>query len=342
MVKSSIGQAHALYETSVRSHEFILAVKHLMAAHGRPAQARAEAEHEGASERVLEIMKDASAGTTSGDTGSWGSELATYQQAVAAFTASLGNYSAFDRILNDGSFYRMPMRTRVSVTSTAATASIVDEGASKPVGMLTLDVAQLAARKAVGTVVVSNELVRLSNNAALDLLSRELRRAVGIVTDQAFISAIVDEPGVASSGATGDFVQDIAGALDNIEVGSDMQLYLLLPAATVKRLAMQRDSGGWLFPDLAVNGGAIQGVRVIVSNATDDGVLIDSRQVAADSDTIRIDTSDQCMLDLAGGDSPDFSLWQKNCVAVRAERYFGCALLRPGGAAVISGLNNTL
>ena len=43
------------------------------------------------------------------------------------------------------------------------------------------------------------------------------------------------------------------------------------------------------------------------------------------------------MIDMAGGDTPNFSLFQKDCRALRSERLFGFRVLRSSAVASISG-----
>ena len=45
---------------------------------------------------------------------------APFRESSAAFGASLAPFSCFDRILSDGGFMRMPLRTRISIPSDAA------------------------------------------------------------------------------------------------------------------------------------------------------------------------------------------------------------------------------
>ena len=48
--------------------------------------------------------------------------------------------------------------------------------------------------------------------------------------------------------------------------------------------------------------------------------------------------SQSANIDLSGGDNPSFSLFQKNCVAVRVERNITWKLGASGAAAYISGV----
>jgi len=62
-------------------------------------------------EKLLNQIVQKSAVSVGGiDTGTWGSALAPYQESSAGFVQSLTPFSAFDRILSDGGFTRVPLR----------------------------------------------------------------------------------------------------------------------------------------------------------------------------------------------------------------------------------------
>ena len=73
---------------------------------------------------------------------------------------------------------------------------------------------------------------------------------------------------------------------------------------------------------LGVNGGSVSGITVIVSDALADGtaLLVDASQLLTASTPLKLDASENAVIDMAGGNSPTFSLWQKNAVGLRAER----------------------
>jgi transglutaminase-like putative cysteine protease len=55
----------------------------------------------------------------------------------------------------------------------------------------------------------------------------------------------------------------------------------------------------------------------------------------ADDGRVTLDASNQATLDMSGGSSPDFNLWQRNCTAIRAERWITWVKRRTGAVAVI-------
>ena len=89
------------------------------------------------------------------------------------------------------------------------------------------------------------------------------------------------------------------------------------------------------------NGGTVSGVRVITTDVleTDEMLAFDARQIAADRGTVGISASENATIDVTGGDTPAFSLWQKNCRGLRAERMFGFTILRAAAVASLDGVS---
>src|SRR4051812_42964919 len=77
--------------------------------------------------RVASVLKSAvAAGTTSDN--AWAAPLADYQGIVSNFLGSLSNVGAFDRILADNGFLKVPLKTRLALVSGSAVADEVAEG----------------------------------------------------------------------------------------------------------------------------------------------------------------------------------------------------------------------
>jgi hypothetical protein len=72
-----------------------------------------------------------------------------------------------------------------------------------------------------------------------------------------------------------------------------------------------------------------------------DGTIIalvkPSEILLADDGSVTLDASREATLDLMGGGTPNFSLWQRNCIAIRAERYITWKPRRAAAVAYISG-----
>lgn len=341
-----LGAIHASMEAATRSGEFVAYAKHLLAAKGFPATALQYAQDSRATPGVLSVLKSAvqAGGTTA--TSDWGSELATFSN---GFVGSLAAFGAYDKILSDGAFVRVPVRTKIAVVTIAATVAPVAEAAPKPISKVVFSNPQLEGRKSSAIVVVSEELARSASASAFSLLGNELRRGIATATDTDFFRAIIennDVDTVASSGATLDAViADLSTALVLISIGANSRIYICAPPKVVRAWALLRGtSGAPAFPELGILGGTIAGASVVPSDALSDTVVIvDAAQVAADSGPVLLDASSQTSLQLdddpSSGEQSMTSLWQSNLRALRAERWWASELLRSSGAVVISGVS---
>jgi hypothetical protein len=366
---ASIDQLSRSISLDSASLDFTKYAKSLLAAKGNPSEALQLAMARGASPRLKEMFEAPVAiakiydkltlkapvaiGSAGGST--WGDELAPYLEASTAFVTSLAPFSCFDRMLSDGAFTRMPLRTRISIASSAALGSSVSELAPKPISAMSFAQEYLTAYKAVATLVISDELAKSAAPGANDLFANELRKAVALATDTRFLEVISASTGIASSPSTGlsaaQFLADLATALEAIEVGVGSKLYLVLPMSVAKTIVLLHDSApstSFTLPQMTVTGGTIQGIRVIVTSAaTNDGILLDGSAIAADSDLVTTEVVRNATLRMDDAENPTagvyrlISLWQNNLQAMRAERYFGAAVLRSDGIAIISDMATT-
>jgi hypothetical protein len=276
---------------------------------------------------------------------SWAGALAPFQQASVAFLQSLSPFSAFDRILNDNGFTRLPLRTRIAIATASAIGYSVSEMQAKPVSAMTFNQASNPALKAVGEVCLSDELILMTTPAANALFESEMQRAVAKATDAAFVQIIVAGAGSthASTGLTAaQFMADMTTALSAIAIDVNSRLYLVLPTNTYKIVSLLRDTGGTLLTNQTPSSGKLGAVTVIASSgATTTGVLFDASAVGGDSDIVTTAISRQAALELAdnptSGDFHLVSLFQNNLTVIRCERYFGAVVLRPNSLAAITG-----
>ena len=87
--------------------------------------------------------------------------------------------------------------------------------------------------------------------------------------------------------------------------------------------------------NLTPTGGVIGGVRLMASDVLDAGVIVafDATQIIGDRGSIALSSAEHANVDLAGSTNPSFSLWQKNCVGLKAEHTFGFAIPRASAVA---------
>jgi hypothetical protein len=303
--------------------------------------------------RLLNQFMQKSAVAVGGiDTGTWGSQLAEFQESSAGFLQSLSPFSAFDRIMNDGAFTRAPLRSRVVVSSSASVGSVVSEDTLKPLGAMSFASEYLAAHKAIAQVVVSDELALSMLPGSTSQIQADLGKGVARVCDEKFLEIVSQSTGITSNPSSGlstaQFLDDLDDALQAIEVGAGSKLYLIVPVSVAKSLILLRDSTGpstkFSLPDVTVNGGTIQGIRVVVTSAENfvDGILLDASAVAADGGVAITEVSNESILRLddnpTAGTFRYVSLWQNNLQLTRTERYFGAVVLRSDGIAIITNM----
>ena len=267
---------------------------------------------------------------------------------AAAFLDSLRNVGAFDRMLVD--MVKVPLRTRISVSSVAITGTSVGESSAKPIA-LSLDAAQLAENKALALLVISKELLRLAGPAGRSLFSRELKKAVAAATDDTFIQLITDglSP-ITSVGSTVAAIRaDLGAALDAIDVHDGSKLYVLLNSIVAKRWSVKQNKGDTFLEHMTPNGGTIAGMNVVVSDAVDDGTVVvcDASQIAAGSETVTLDVARAATVQGSANSSLNsppgtstvlHSLWAHGNLALKAERYFGATPLGANAVSLIDAV----
>jgi HK97 family phage major capsid protein len=349
---ASIPQRIGQYAQSVDSHaratEF-LQVCRALAAERHSSDQRAFLRRMSAGDRTLQVLEEraaAFAGTTTDST--WGAPLSQFTLASNAFAEGLRTASAFDRVLSDGAFLRVPPMTRVAVISAGASASKVDEGAPKPATALSLTNVELSMSKVSAFVVLSHELMRMAGSGALALLQRELVGALSTMTDGFFITQLLDGLTAIPSSGSGalEARQDLRHLMDAVLLRADSRPYFLTTAQIAKRLTVVGDGvGGRAFPGVTPTGGTLDGVPLLVSDGLSAGLLVlfDAAQVAVSAGAIEVDRSDQTSIQMdTSPDSPPTassliqSLWQQNLSALRCERFLAVERMRTTAAASIS------
>jgi HK97 family phage major capsid protein len=332
-------------EVATKAGEFCELAKQLVLARGDLVLAANMAQND-RQPNVAAVLKSAIA---AGSLTSYGA-IAQLPAIAQAFHDSLQNIGAFDKMFT--SMVRMPLRTRVAISSVAISGVTVAESSAKSISSLTLASAQLDEKKALALLVVTDELLRAAGSAGSALFARELKRAVAAATDNQFITIITTglSP-ITSSGTTSAAIRsDLGAALDAIDVHDNSRLFVLLNSTVSKRWSVKQNEGDLFLQNMTPNGGTIAGMSVIVTDAVDDGTFIvaDASQIAAGSETVTLDVARQgsLLMQSAPVDSPPtsstvlHSLFQTNTTALRAERFFGAEVLGTNAVALIDGVSS--
>jgi HK97 family phage major capsid protein len=203
---SSIDQLNRSISLDSAANDFLKVAKVLAASRGEIHQLNQFAQQV-PSARVREVLENrgmigkaaVAVGTLSNS-----SAIAAYQQLAQGFFGSLSANSAYSRIYTQNDFFRVPLRTQISVLTTAPTAEGgVPELFAKPMSAASFGTVTLDVTKATSMIAVTNELARSTQPAAILQLGAELRRAASIAVDQKFLALMAATPGITTAASTG-------------------------------------------------------------------------------------------------------------------------------------------
>ncbi len=309
---------------------------------------------EGQTPEVLAFLKAEPGMPNNVGSPNWGSELVNPNTAATEFIELLRPATIIGRIPG----FRPAMFNIPLITQTGpSTFEWVGAAAPKPVGELAFTRDTLTWSKVAGIIVLSEELIRLSNPQAEAIVRQDLVRQCAQFLDEQFIQVGVtagpNNPasvtnGVNAPNATGTttaaLLHDFNIALKTFDDAglTTAGLVIVMTQALARGISLLYNPGGTApaFPTMQPDGGTLLGYPVIVSNSVDSGTivfLLPSQIFLADDGQVRLDASNQATLNMAGG-SPNtatFSLWQNNCVGLRAERWIRWQKARDAAVALI-------
>lgn len=299
---------------------------------------------------VAQFIK-ADPGTTTDAT--WAAPLVQPANLASEFIELLRPATILGRI--DG-IRRVPFNVRIPVQTGGSTVNWVGEAAPKPVSELAFDAITLGMNKVAGIVVLTDELVRSSSPAAEQVVRNDLVAQIARFVDAQFIDPAVaagaNNPAsitngvtpVAASGTDAESLYwDLNSALakfDDTDLGSG-GITIIMRSGTARGISSLRNAlGQFEFNGLSVGGGVLNGLQVITSNSVPAGVIIlvkgDEILLADDGQTL-LDASRDATLDLNGGTTPNFNLFQRNAIGIRAERFMTWRKRRADAVSVITG-----
>jgi len=299
---------------------------------------------------VLQYIK-AVEGTAFGASPSWGSELVNPNTLQTEFIDLLRPMTIIGRVPG---FRNVPFNIPLITQTGGSTFEWVGEGGVKPVGELAFERTTMPTSKVAGIVVLTEELIRLSSPAAEETVRRDLTEQCARFLDEQFIQVAV-APGAnnpasiaynvtspAASGTdVGALLADLNAALATFDDANDgADVVIVMTKALARGISSLLVAlGTRAFPEMTPNGGTLMGYTVIVSNSVDSGTIVlfqPSEILLSDDGQVRLDASNQATLSMSGGSTtPDFNLWQRNCVGIRAERWIRWQKRRDDVVAVI-------
>jgi HK97 family phage major capsid protein len=281
---------------------------------------------------------------------------------VAGFLAAVGNFGVFNVAFPD--MNTAPLHSRIVAVTADATGWAALEGKAKPVSRLSFAADPLQEKKAVGLIVLSDDVLRFGAGAQ-ELISRALPRAVASATDKTFIDSLIaaNTPIAAAGFDAAGVHADLRLLLDAVDTGDGARLHVVMNSDTAKRLSVMATTGGQqAFPQMTPNGGTLCGIPAHVSDHADDNVLLfDATALVAASENVSLRSSSAAAVEMDdapisatndGGSPPApvspesgsppagglVSLFQTDSIALLAERYFAFLLLRDTGVASLSGV----
>lgn len=293
----------------------------------------------------LEVSKAAQSAITSGDIGS--PPAIEYLNAVR------------ERSVLGGLVGTRPMafNRRMLARTNGATGFWVSEAASAPLLKPVLTGSILEPRKVIALIVVTAEALRAETPAVEAGLQTDLEIGCAGAIDVALLDSsqagsdstpAAITHGAPTINATGDAAANLK-ALVSAHAGDMSSSYLVTDPDTATGLAMVRGANGsFLFPDAGPRGGSILGIPLLVSRhsprTTSGGqiALIDASGIAVAMESIELAKSENTTLvmsDTPTSPAQQVSMFQTDCVALRATILANWENQRVGGVAVITGAN---
>lgn len=250
---------------------------------------------------------------------------------------------------------RVPFNIQVPRGTTDPTAYWVGQGDVKPVSRSAFDSVSLGFAKIAGIVPMTEELMKFSSPAAELLVRDGLLAAIAYLSDRDFldpskaavtgISPASVTNGVTPIAATGTtaaaFRTDFASLMETFgDANQDPAgiVIVMTPNQALNLGLMHNSLGNREFPNISMAGGFIEGFPVITSTniasqggSPTDGsniIAINAPGVYLAEEGVTVDMSREASLQMdSAPDSPEtastvmVSLWQRNLVALKAERY---------------------
>jgi HK97 family phage major capsid protein/HK97 family phage prohead protease len=237
----------------------------------------------------------------------------------------------------------VPFNCKVPSQTAGGTYGWVGEAKPKPVTSQAFSSETLDITKVAGIVVLTEELVRLSNPSAEALVRDDMIKGIAQFLDGQFINPAVAAVagvnpasitnGAATAAATTNPLADIMGLIGHFStynIPVDGLVFLLSPANALALSFRSNLDGSPQFPGIGINGGSYRGLTFLTSNTVTTNVIAlqPALVLYADDGGVTIDASREASLQMdsapaspADATTVYVSLWQTNCVGLRAERF---------------------
>lgn len=339
---------------------------------GNPYEAAEYAKRwEDSTPHVSRVLKAASTAGSTTDA-DWASKLVEYDTLTSEFVELLRPLTILGRFGANGvpALRRVPFNVRMATQSSGGTYKWVGEGGAKPVGELGIGEITLKWAKAAGIIVVTDELMRLSNPSVEAVVRDDMLRGMAQFSDGQFIDPSIAEVSdvspasvlngvtpVTPTGTDADAFRLDAGTLLNKFFTASLTpttgVWIMSNRQAMRLSLMRNALGQKEFPDITPLGGILEGFPVIASEAVPDGsdggiiAFVNANDIYfSDDGPVTIDASREASLQMdTAPDNPTtsstvlVSLWQRNLIGIRAERYMNWKKRRSAAAQFIESAN---
>lgn len=286
----------------------------------------------------------------------WAGALAAVNNLTNEFIELLRPATILGRV--EDRLRKVPFNTAVPNQTAGGVYGWVGQNAPKAVTRLTFGSDTLTITKAAGIIVLTEELVRVSNPSAEDRVRKDMIAGIAAFLDQQFIDPAVApvaniNPGSITNGTTaiattGNPAADVhalisAFTTQGVPLSGSV---LVMSEGNAFTMGYQRDAGGGRYwPSMSAQGGTAEGVTVITSNAAGTNVVLFQPEyiLFADDGGVEIDVSREATIQMDSAPmAPDAttvqtSLWQNNLVGLRAERFVNWKRVVMSGVKYVSG-----
>lgn len=281
------------------------------------------------------------AGTTTDAT--WAGPLALVRPLADEFIDILRPASVIARIPG---LRTVPFNVSVPVRTAGGTYGWVGQGAAKPMTKNDFATISVGESKVAGIIAISQELARRSTPDAEKTIRDDMVKGISAFIDGQFldpaVAATTGNPASITNGVTAittagtssaNARTDILALLNAFAVANmdtDSLVFVMSPGNAVALSVALNALGQPLFPSVTRTGGQLFGIPVVVSSAAGSNViLLDAQSILiADEGGVNVDVSDQASVQMdSAPDNPTsattvmVSLWQRNLIGIRAERF---------------------
>lgn len=298
------------------------------------------------------------AGTTTDAT--WAGPLVTVQPSVNEFLELLRPTTLIDSVQG---FRSVPFNVSVPAQTGGGTYSWVGQGNAKPVTSATFATVSVGFAKASGIIVLTEELVRLSTPSAEQTVRNEMIAGMrqfldGQLQDPTVAAVANVNPASITNGAPTAAASGATAAAARADIIARIQTFTAAELSLAESEIWMNESNAFalansmnalgqpMFPGFTgQTGSVIMGLRARITNVVSTRVILVHTPsiLFADEGGVNIDASREASLQMdSAPENPStsstvmVSLWQRNLVGLRAERFISWTKARSAAVTYIS------